>query len=108
MVYNAVCQHNFMSRFSEPLKVGQGYERKALVELWGLGGFQALGRGVFTPMGERQIYLFVTCQWDGWITPYNNFLVGDLLFWDGENGLGSDQGKCSLVALSAATGHGER
>ncbi|MDB6035544.1 MAG: hypothetical protein JWM16_5882 [Verrucomicrobiales bacterium] len=80
-----------MSRFTEPLQVGQGYERKALAELWGLGGFQALGRGVFTPRGERQIFLFVTRQREGWMTPYNNFLDGDLLFWDGEKGHGSDQ-----------------
>jgi putative restriction endonuclease len=80
-----------MSRFTKPLQVGQGYERKALAELWGLGGFQALGRGVFTPREARQIFLFVTRQREGWMTPYNNFLDGDLLFWDGEKGHGSDQ-----------------
>lgn len=79
-----------MSRFSDPLEFGKGYDRKVLAELWGLGGFQAIGRGVFTPRGVRQIFLFVTRERLGWMTPYNNFLDDDLLFWDGEKGHGSD------------------
>jgi hypothetical protein len=79
-----------MSRFTNQLEVGKGYDRKVLAQLWGLGGFQAIGRGVFTPKGERQIFLFVTRERLGWMTPYNNFLDGDLLFWDGEKGHGSD------------------
>jgi putative restriction endonuclease len=79
-----------MSRYSAPLEYGKGYDRKVLAQLWGLGGFQALGRGVFTPKGVAQIFLFVTREREGWMTPYNNFLDGDLLFWDGEKGHGSD------------------
>ncbi len=80
-----------MSRFSEPLEFGKGYDRKVLAGLWGLGGFQAIGRGVFTPRGLKQIFLFVTRERLGWMTPYNNFLDDDLLFWDGEKGHGSDE-----------------
>jgi hypothetical protein len=80
-----------MPRFSDCLKVGEGYDRKALAALWGLGGHEAISRGVFTPKGERQIFLFVTREREGWMTPYNNFLDGDLLFWDGEKGHGSDE-----------------
>lgn len=79
-----------MSRFSDPLEIGRGYDRRVLAQLWGLAGFQAIGRGVFTPKGEGQIFLFVTRERLGWMTPYNNFLEGDLLFWDGEKGHGSD------------------
>jgi putative restriction endonuclease len=79
-----------MSRFSEPLEIGKGYDRKVLAQLWALGGFQAIGRGVFTPKGVAQIFLFVTRERLGWMTPYNNFLDDDLLFWDGEKGHGSD------------------
>jgi hypothetical protein len=79
-----------MSRFSDPLEIGKGYDRKVLAQLWGLAGFQAIGRGVFTPKGVGQIFLFVTRERLGWMTPYNNFLDGDLLFWDGEKGHGSD------------------
>src|SRR5882672_1633390 len=79
-----------MSRFSDPLEFGKGYDRKVLAQLWGLGGFQAIGRGVFTPKSEGQIFLFVTRERLGWMTPYNNFLDDDLLFWDGEKGHGSD------------------
>src|SRR5882672_9998856 len=79
-----------MSRFTDPLEVGKGYDRKVLAQLWGLGGFQAISRGVFTPKGAGKIFLFVTRERLGWMTQYNNFLDGDLLFWDGEKGHGSD------------------
>lgn len=79
-----------MSRFTNLLEVGKSYDRKVLSRLWGLAGFQAIGRGVFTPKGEGQIFLFVTRERLGWMTPYENFLDGDLLFWDGEKGHGSD------------------
>ena len=72
------------------MEFGKGYDRKVLANLWGLGGFQAIGRGVFTPKGVGQIFLFVTRERLGWMTPYNNFLDDDLLFWDGEKGHGSD------------------
>lgn len=79
-----------MSRFTNPLEIGKGYDRKVLARLWGLAGFQAIGKGVFTPRGVGQIFLFVTRERLGWMTPYKNFLDGDLLFWDGERGHGSD------------------
>jgi HNH endonuclease len=79
-----------MSRYTDPLEVGRRYDRKELAQLWGLAGFQAIGRGVFTPAGFGQIFLFVTRERLGWMTPYNNFLDTDLLFWDGEKGHGSD------------------
>jgi hypothetical protein len=79
-----------MSRFTNSLEIGRGYDRKVLAQLWGLAGFQAIGRGVFTPKGVGQIFLFVTRERLGWMTKYNNFLDGGLLFWDGEKGHGSD------------------
>lgn len=80
-----------MSRFSERLKIGEGYDRKVLAKLWGLGGHEAISRGVFTPKHESLIFIFVTREREGWMTPYNNFLDGDMLFWDGEKGHGSDE-----------------
>jgi hypothetical protein len=79
-----------MSRFTNPLEIGKGYDRKVLARLWGLAGFQAIGRGVFTPKSVGQIFLFVTRERLGWMTQYNNFLDSDLLFRDGEKGHGSD------------------
>ena len=79
-----------MSRFTDPLEIGKGYDRKVLARLWGLIGFQAIGRGVFTPKGVGEIFLFVTRERLGWMTPYKNFLDDDLLFWDGEKGHVSD------------------
>ena len=69
-----------MSRFTSQLEIGKGYDRKVLARLWGLAGFQAIGRGVFTPKGAGQIFLFVTRERLGWMTPYTNFLDSDLLF----------------------------
>lgn len=80
-----------MSRFTDSLKIGQGYDRKILARAWGLAGFQAIGRGVFTPKGANEIFLFVTRERLGWMTPYKNFLDDDLLFWDGEKGHRSDE-----------------
>lgn len=80
-----------MSLLTDPLEIGKGYDRKALAELWGLAGFQAIGRGVYTPRAAGQIILFVTRERLGWMTPYKNFLVDDLLFWDGEKGHGTDE-----------------
>ena len=72
-----------------------------LAELWGLGGFQALSRGVYTPAGQKCIILFVTRQKQGCLTQYNDFLADDLLFWEGENGHGSDR------RIAAASENGE-
>lgn len=80
-----------MSHYTDSLEVGKPYDRKLLAEIWKLRGFQAIGRGVFTPKGLNQIFLFVTRERLGWMTPYNNFLDGDLLFWDGEKGHRSDR-----------------
>src|SRR4051812_40824599 len=90
-----------MSLFSDPLEIGHAYDRKRLAELWGLAGFQAIGRGVFTPKGLNEIFLFVTRERLGWMTPYKNFLDEDLLFWDGEKGHGSDE------RIANASDHGE-
>jgi hypothetical protein len=80
-----------MSGLTDSLQIGQGYDRKALAHQWGLAGFQAIGRGVFTPKGANEIFLFVTRERLGWMTPYKNFLDEDLLFWDGEKGHRSDE-----------------
>jgi putative restriction endonuclease len=90
-----------MPRFTDPLEIGKGYDRKVLTQLWGLQGYQAIGRGVFTPQGMGQIFLFVTREREGWMTPYNNFLDGDLLFWDGEKGHRTDE------RISSASKNGE-
>jgi putative restriction endonuclease len=79
-----------MSRLTDPLEIGGGYDRKELAKLWGLAGFQGIGRGVFTPKGGGLIFLFVTREREGWMTQYNNVLHEGLLLWDGEKGHGSD------------------
>ncbi|MFA6293964.1 MAG: HNH endonuclease [Victivallales bacterium] len=74
----------------EILEVGKSYDRPTLAHLWGINGFQALGRGVFTPKNTKFIVLFVTREKQQCLTQYNDFLKDDLLFWEGENRHGND------------------
>jgi putative restriction endonuclease len=73
------------------LTVGACYDRPTLARLWGMAGYQGLGRGVFTPRGTNFIVLFVTRQKRQGDTQYNDFLEDDLLFWEGEDGHGNDE-----------------
>lgn len=71
--------------------MGAVYDRPTLAKLWGVAGFQGLSRGVFTPVGQKLIILFVTRLKQDCLTQYNDFLEDDLLFWEGEKGHRSDQ-----------------
>lgn len=73
------------------LTIGASYDRPRLARLWELGGFQALGRGVYTPRGSNLIVLFVTREKQQCLTQYRDFLKDDLLFWEGEDGHGNDE-----------------
>ncbi|HEX6587850.1 MAG TPA: HNH endonuclease signature motif containing protein [Longimicrobiales bacterium] len=73
-----------------PLVIGRLYSRPELASLWGYTGYQAIGRGVFTPRGGGFIVLFVTRQKQASLTPYNDFLNGDYLHWEGEEGHSND------------------
>jgi len=79
-----------MSRFTEPLEIGKSYDRPILARLWGLAGFEAISRGVYTPAGQKLIILFVTREKQDCLTQYRDFLQDNVLFWEGEKGHGSD------------------
>jgi putative restriction endonuclease len=74
----------------KPLVVGRLYTRPQLASMWGYSGYQAIGKGVFTPRGGGYIVLFVTRQKQATLTQYNDFLSGDHLHWEGEAGHGND------------------
>jgi putative restriction endonuclease len=74
----------------DDLQIGQVYERPQLARMWGLEGFQAISRGVFTPRGKDYIVLFVTHEKQLCLTQYEDFIQEDLLFWEGETGHRSD------------------
>jgi len=76
---------------TDALKISQAYTRPELTRLWGLGGFQAISRGVYTPVNQKIIFLFVTRNKQSCLTQYKDYLDGDLLFWEGENGHGTDE-----------------
>lgn len=74
------------------IEKGQIYTRKQLAELWGYRSFHALGRGVFTPSGDKKIILFVTENKQSSAEPYSDRLInGIILEWDGPKGHSSDQ-----------------
>lgn len=77
------------------------YSRPELAKLWGLGGIQGINRGVYTPAKQRVIFLFVTWIKQSCFTQFNDYLDGDLLFWEGESGHGSDE------RIAAASSKGE-
>lgn len=72
------------------LQIGARYDRPTLAQLWGYESFQAISRGVVTPRGSTQIILFVTRVKQASFTQFNDFTSGDLLYWEGESGHGSD------------------
>lgn len=66
-------------------------DRPALARLWGYRSHEAIARGVVTPKGSSQIVLFVTRIKQAALTQYDDYVSGDLLFWEGEAGHGSDE-----------------
>lgn len=73
------------------LKLGCLYTRPELAALWGYEDYHALARGVFTPRGAGTIVLFVTRRKQQGLTAYDDYINGDLLHWEGEQGHRNDR-----------------
>ena len=73
------------------LEFGQSYERKYLAKIWGYKSQKAIERGVITPAGTGVVVLFVTKIKAGGTTQYDDYIDGDLLFWEGETAHGTDE-----------------
>src|SRR4051812_41539998 len=72
------------------LTIGAKYTRPELADRWGYESHNAIGKGVVTPRGEKLIILFVTRIKQEALTQYNDYLRGDLLFWEGQEKHGTD------------------
>lgn len=72
------------------LAIGSRYTRPDLARRWGYASHKAIERGVVTPKGEKVVVLFVTRVKQQTLPQYHDFVSGDLLFWEGEKGHGSD------------------
>lgn len=79
-----------MLDFSE-INIGKKYDRPWLARNWGFAGYEAISKGVFCPASGGQIILFVTWIKQKSLEQYNDFISGELLFWEGESGHGNDQ-----------------
>ncbi len=75
----------------EELEFGQSYERPFLAKLWGYQSFHALSKGVVTPVGTKYIIFFVTKEKQEALTQYNDYIDGNMLFWEGEEKHSSDK-----------------
>lgn len=73
------------------IKFGQSYERPFLAKLWGYQSFHALSKGVVTPTDTNYIIFFVTKEKQETLTQYNDYIDGDMLFWEGEEKHSSDR-----------------
>ena len=75
----------------DSLEFGQAYERPLLARLWGYQSFHAISKGVITPAYTNYIILFVTKDKQDALTQYNDYIDGNMLFWEGEEKHGSDK-----------------
>lgn len=73
------------------LEFGRSYDRPFLAQLWGYDSFHALSKGVVTPAATHYIILFVTKQKQESLPQYNDYVDGNLLFWEGEEKHSSDR-----------------
>jgi hypothetical protein len=62
---------------------GKKYSRPDLASIWGYKGYQALARGVVTPVRTDKIILFVTEEKQDFLEQYKDKLVGSILEWEG-------------------------
>jgi putative restriction endonuclease len=73
------------------LEFGQSYERPFLAKLWGYQSFHAISKGVVTPASTKYIIFFVTKDKQLALTQYNDYIDGNMLFWEGEEKHSSDK-----------------
>ena len=73
------------------LKFGESYERPFLARLWGYQSFHAISKGVVIPANIKYIILFVTKEKQEVFPQYNDYIDGNLLFWEGEEKHSSDR-----------------
>jgi putative restriction endonuclease len=73
------------------LDFGQSYDRPFLSKLWGYQSFHAISKGVVTPTNTKYIILFVTKDKQQALPQYNDYIDGNLLYWEGEEKHSSDR-----------------
>jgi len=64
------------------LRFGQTYERPLLAKLWGYESFHAISKSVVTPVSTNYIIFFVTKDKQESLTQYNDYIDGNMLFWE--------------------------
>jgi putative restriction endonuclease len=72
------------------LEFGSSYDRPFLAKLWGYKSSKAIERGVVTPANTKYIILFVTKEKQESLPQYKDYIDGNQLFWEGEDGHSAD------------------
>jgi len=72
------------------ITTGKLYTRPQLASLWGFRSYHAFAKGVFNPSKSNLIILFVTKEKQKSLQQYNDLLVDDVLYMDGEDKGGTD------------------
>jgi hypothetical protein len=73
------------------IRIGERYDRPTLAAIWGYENYQAIRRGVVTAKDSSHIILFVTRVKQPGLPQYNDYLSGDILHWEGEEGHQNDR-----------------
>jgi putative restriction endonuclease len=80
-----------MSVNFKAIKFGESYERPFLAKLWGYQSFHAISKGVVTPANTNHIIFFVTKDKQEALMQYNDYIDGNMLFWEGEEKHSTDK-----------------
>jgi hypothetical protein len=75
----------------DAIAFGKSYDRPFLAKLWGYQSHNALSRGVVTPVNSKYIIFFVTKDKQKALPQYNDYIDGNMLFWEGEEKHSSDK-----------------
>ncbi len=67
------------------LQIGKNYTRPELAELWGYKSYEAISRGIVTPIGTPFIIIFITREKQSFLPQYKDAFEGGILQIDGEN-----------------------
>lgn len=66
------------------------YDRITLAKMWDYKSIDAIRRGVVAPQGKELLILFITKEKHRGMTPYEDRIDQDILYWEGERAHGYD------------------
>jgi len=71
--------------------IGQSYTRPELAKMWGFRSYEAIARGIITPIGTPFIILFITKEKQAFLFQYEDIFGDGILEIQGETNHAADQ-----------------